>query len=293
MSVKISSSPSSNPSVVTLNSIYSLKAKLNYMTPMAERPYTYTYSPEEGITANNVVYESHTVSIENGRSRLGELSLDQQGFTLLSHHSQVNNFYDETEIRAVYYPEAQQLVKEAIGAAKVLVFDHNLRNALQVSQGIKGIREPVKRVHNDFTAMSGYRRSRDELAAIGIDNPEQLLQHRFGIVNVWRPIDHPVQESPLALCDARSIAPTDWVASDLIYRDRVGETYLTTYNSAHRWFYFPDMQPDEALLIKCFDSAENNPARFTAHTAFDDPTSLPDAQPRASIELRTLVFYDE
>ena len=140
MSVKISSSPSSNPSVVNLNSISSLKATLNYMTPMAERPYTYTYAPGEGIAANNVVYESHAVSIENGRSHLRDLSLDQQGFTLLSYHSRVHNFYDETEIREVYYPEAQQLVKEAIGAAKVLVFDHNLRKALQVNQGKKGIR---------------------------------------------------------------------------------------------------------------------------------------------------------
>ncbi|GAB1537543.1 hypothetical protein NUACC21_01880 [Scytonema sp. NUACC21] len=91
--------------------------------------------------------------------------------------------------------------------------------------------------------------------------------------------------------DAQSIAPTDLVAGDLVYRDRVGETYAVTYNPEHRWFYFPQMQKDEALLIKCFDSAEDGRARFTAHTAFDDPTSPSDAPPRESIELRTLVFY--
>lgn len=95
------------------------------------------------------------------------------------------------------------------------------------------------------------------------------------------------------MCDARSIASTAWVATDLIYCDRVGETYLITYNPAHQWFYFLHMQPDEVLLIKCFDSAEGEQARFTAHTAFDDPTSLTDAIGRASIEVRTLVFYRE
>lgn len=270
-----------------------VEAAVNYLSPMAEKPYTYIYEPPIGTAPQNVVYESHDLPIWNARSLTSTLSLDQQGFSFISHRSAVSNFYDEDEIRQRYYPEAEQLVKKATGAARVLVFDHNLRNSQQAKQRSNGVREPVKRVHNDFTVASGYSRSRNELAAIGIDNPDALLQHRFSIINVWRPINHAVQESPLAVCDARSIAPTDWVASDLIYRDRVGETYLTTYNPAHQWFYFPQMQPDEALLIKCFDSADDIPARFTAHTAFDDPTSPAGAIPRSSIELRTLVLYLE
>ena len=104
------------------------------------------------------------------------------------------------------------------------------------------------------------------------------------------PIRGPVQESPLAVCDAQSIRQDDFVASDLIYPHRRGETYAVTYNPTHRWYYFPDMQPDEALLLKCYDSAAGR-ARFTAHTAFDDPTSPPDAAPRESIEIRAFVFF--
>jgi hypothetical protein len=52
------------------------------------------------------------------------------------------------------------------------------------------------------------------------------------------------------------------------------------------------MQPDEALLLKCFDSATDGRARFAPHTAFEDPTAPSDALPRESIEIRTLVFHE-
>jgi hypothetical protein len=123
------------------------------------------------------------------------------------------------------------------------------------------------------------------------DEAETLLKSRFAEINVWRPIRGPLQDTPLAVCDARSIAPEDHVASDLVYQHRVGETYRFTFNPNHRWFYFPNMQRDEALLIKCYDSKQDGRARFTAHTAFDDPSSPPNAAPRESIEIRALVFW--
>jgi hypothetical protein len=267
-----------------------VEAELTYLTPMAEKPFNYTYEPPPGIPRSNGKYETHKLPIHDARAITQNISLDQQGFGFTEHHSNVSNFYDEDEIRRIYYPEAEELLKEVTGATQVVVFDHTLRNAQRLQQGETGIREPVKRVHNDFTAKSGYTRARVELAARGIENIDELLQQRFAVINIWRPIA-PVQESPLALCDAQSIAPTDLVAGDLVYRDRVGETYAITYNKTHEWFYFPEMQPDEAVFIKCFDSAEDGRARFAAHTGFDDPTSPADALPRQSIELRTLVFY--
>lgn len=267
-----------------------VEATLNYLTPTADKPFNYTYEPPLGVVRENVVYEQHKFPIWNARAIAPDLSLDREGFALTKHLSSVRDFYDEDEVRQVYYAEAEKLLTDLTGAERVLVFDHNLRDS-QARQGNNSVKEPVRRVHNDFTAKSGYSRARSVLAAMEIDDPEVLLQHRFSIVNVWRPLAHPVQEAPLAICNAQSIAPADLAATDLIYRDRVGETYLVTYNPAHQWFYFPQVQPDEALLIKCFDSVEDDRARFTAHTAFDDPTSPLDAIPRASIELRTLVFY--
>jgi len=123
------------------------------------------------------------------------------------------------------------------------------------------------------------------------DEASELLKHRFAINNVWRPLAGPLLRSPLALCDAASLEYDNLVASDLRYPDRTGEIYAVTYNPAQRWYYFPRMQPDEAVLISCYDSARQGPARFSAHGAFDDPATPADAPPRESIEVRTLVFF--
>ncbi|MBN3905507.1 MAG: methyltransferase [Nostoc sp. NMS1] len=267
-----------------------VEAKLTYFTPMAEKPVIYAYEPPPGIPPSNRKFETHLMPIYNIRAVSQDISLDREGFRQVVAHSSVRNFYDEDEILRVYYPEAEQLLKEVTGVQKVVIFDHTLRNAQRSLSGESGISEPIKRVHNDVTAKSGYTRARKELTLRGIDNIDELLQQRFAFINIWRAFA-PVYESPLAVCDAQSIAPTDLVASDLVYRDYVGESYLITYNPTHQWFYFPQMQPSEALLFKCFDSAEDGRARFPAHTAFDDPTSPPDAPARESLELRTLVFY--
>jgi hypothetical protein len=122
---------------------------------------------------------------------------------------------------------------------------------------------------------------------------DDLLTRRFAVVNVWRPIVGPVEEKPLALCDARSVATGDWIATDLLYPDRTGEIYYVAHNPAQRWFYFPKIQREVAVLIKCYDSATDGRARFSPHTAFADPNSPASARPRESIELRTLAFFDE
>ena len=123
-----------------------------------------------------------------------------------------------------------------------------------------------------------------------IDGTPELLKHRFGIVNVWRPIRGPVLDSPLALCDARTFTDDDLIASDLVYPHVRGETSSVEYKPGHRWYYFSEMQPDEAVLIRVHDSANDGRARLSFHTSFDNPLA-PDAPPRESIEVRSLVFF--
>lgn len=120
------------------------------------------------------------------------------------------------------------------------------------------IKIPAKRVHNDYTAWSSPMRVRQLMG----DEAEELLKHRFAIINLWRPITGPVLESPLTLCDAQSLSEEDLVASDLKYPDRIGETYSVTYNPNQRYYYFPKMQPNEPVLIRCFDSALEGAAPF-------------------------------
>jgi hypothetical protein len=265
-----------------------IEASLNYIADSTERPILYTYDPPAGVSRHTGRFAEHTVSIQNGRNAASELSLDRQGFQLTRHQTAVTDFYDRQEVERAYYPEVERLLKEATGAEKVVIFDHQVRNIELSKRGEKDAREYAKVVHNDYTAKSGPRRVRDHLPT---DEADERLKNRFAEINVWRPIRGPIESSPLAVCDAQSIAPQDFVASDLIYRDKVGETYRFLYNPNHRWFYFPRLERDEVILLKCYDSKEDGRARFTAHTAFEDPTSQADAAPRESIEVRALVFW--
>lgn len=266
----------------------SVEAQLNYLAPGPARPRTYTYDPPAGEPRTTVVAEPHTVAIRDIRPIASSVSLDREGFTLLNYQSAVRDFVDEDEIRDIYYPESEQVLKEATGADRVFIFDHTVRRRIAGSDDRRdGPRQPVTRVHVDHTAKSGPQRVRDLLP----DAAEDLLRGRVQVINLWRPLRGPLLDSPLAVADATTVPLDDLVPSDLIYPDRVGETYQVYYRPEHRWYYYPRMGADEALLLKCFDSETDGRARFVAHSAFVDPTTPQDAPPRESIELRTLVFH--
>jgi len=264
-----------------------VQALLNYLADRSERPVAYQYEPPGGVPIRSARSVKESMTILNGRAVAKQLTLDRQGFELVNHETAVQDFYDDVEVKAVYYPELAELVKKAAGAKWVVVFDHNVRNGPKVPERKPGIREPVRFAHNDYTLKSGPQRVRDLLG----DEAEELLRHRFAVINVWRSIAGPILESPLAVCDAQSMKLEDFVGTDLKYPDRTGEVYSVAYNPNHRWYYFPKMRKDEALLLKCYDSATDGRARFTAHTAFEDPNSPADAPYRESIEARTLVFF--
>jgi hypothetical protein len=265
-----------------------IEASLNYIEPTSEKPVYYAYEPPAGTPRSTGKFVAHSVPIRNAREVVRDLSLDKQGFQLTHQATEVREFYDQEEVKRTYYPEVERLLKEATGAEKVVVFDHQVRNVELAKRGEKNAREYGKTVHNDYTAKSGPRRVRDHLPPT---EAEERLRNRFAEINVWRPIRGPIESTPLAVCDSSSIDPKDFVPSDLVYRDKVGETYRFTYNPNHRWFYFPRLERNEVILLKCYDSKEDGRARFTAHSAFEDPTSAPDAAPRESIEVRALVFW--
>ena len=168
--------------------------------------------------------------------------------------------YNPDQIKSVYYPEVERLLCDAVGASRVVMFDHNVRNAKR-----DGFAPPSRRVHNDHTVNSAPRRVRDHLGA----EAEELLQHRFGIVNVWRPIRGPVLDSPLALCDAQSFTDDDLIASDLVYPHVRGETSSVEFKPEHHWYYCSQQQPDEVLLIQDHDSADDGPAKLSFSTSFE------------------------
>jgi len=263
--------------------------ELNYMAPMAGRPRYLAYDPEPGEARSNMTYDRHTMPIYDMRPIQHELDLDREGFGLVEARTAVKDLWDDDEVRRVYYPECEAFIKEYTGASRVFVFDHVQRRRIPglADYSRSGPRQPATRVHVDHTGRSGPQRVRDLLP----DEAEELLKGRVQVINLWRPTKGPLEDAPLALCDARTVEEHDLVASDLVYKNRVGETYSVTYNPAHKWYYAPELRRDEALLLKIMDSKTDGRARFMPHTSFTDPTTPADAFPRESIELRTLVFH--
>jgi hypothetical protein len=267
-----------------------VKADLNYLAPLKERPRTYAYDPLNGVAKTNIISDPHALPIHDARPIAGSISLDVEGFELVRQKSEVKDFYDDDEVKRVYYPEAELLLKDITGASRVFIFDHTVRKRVEGAVDESSVvRQPVGRVHVDHTAKSGPQRVRDLIP----EDAEELLKGRVQIINLWRPIRGPLRDSPLAVCDARTVKFDELVPTDLIYQHRVGETYSVKFNPEHRWLYVPEMTDDEILLLKCFDSKTDGRARFAPHTAFVDPTTPANVPPRESIELRTLVFHPE
>jgi hypothetical protein len=264
-----------------------ITATLNYVRDTGEKLFTYTGGPGSLDVRTGGTPDPRQVLIRNGRLHADGFTLDRDGFRFVGHDTKMRDFYDGDEVRRVYYPEMEALVKAESGARRVVVFDHTLRTADDELRETRKIREVVRRVHNDYTEWSGPQRVRDLLP----DEAEELLRGRFAIVQVWRPIRRPVETFPLAICDARSLSPQDLVISERRYPNRIGQTYAITFNPAHIWYWFPRQRREEALVFKVYDSLTDGRARWTAHTAFDDPTSPPNAHPRESIEIRTLAFF--
>jgi len=264
------------------------EAALNYLADTTETPESYGgVSQAVADQQRKGKYEEHMMPLYDGRAIVDQLSLEREGFVLVRHETKMKNFYDEDEVRSVYYKETEELVKQTSGAKRVLVFDHTLRSADSATREEKNISGPVRNAHNDYTEWSGPQRVRDLLP----NEAEEMLKSRFAVVQTWRPINKPVQREPLAIADARSIGTKELIPSARIYPDRRGEVYHSTFNPEHRWYYFPNMQRNEAMVFKTFDSMKDGRARWTAHCAFDDPTAPPDAPARESIEMRTIAFF--
>jgi hypothetical protein len=266
-----------------------LRAAFNYIVDTGVPPVRYIDWPEMEGRAIPPEYRQYEMIVTDGRPLRDTFALDVHGFVFADHRTRVRDFIDAAQRERVYDPEVQALVKQVSGASDVVVFDHTIRVSDDESQRVSGARPTVKGVHNDYTEESAPRRLRE---IVGDAEAERRMKKRFAIVQVWRPIRGPVLVDPLGICDGRSIPREGFIRVERRYPYRTGEVYHIAHNPSHRWFWFPRMTRDEALVFKVFDSDETKPSRFTAHSAFDDPGSPPDAAPRESIETRTFAFFD-
>jgi len=275
-----------------------IEASLNYLAPGDGAPQVRIYPPSSGLPTVQTALAKHVVPIRDARPEARSLRLDEHGFELHSGPTDFTDFCDEPAVRARYYPDVQQRLERLLGAHAVVAFDHNVRSVTRSARGERGIRAPADQVHNDYTERSGPKRKLEIYAAAGRSG---LADRHVAFVNLWRPIVGPVYDHPLAVCDARSVALDDLVNTeifhfmedDLVQPRHRGDVQSVRYNAAHRWYYVQAMQPDEFLLLKCFDSRVDGRARFMPHTAFENPACPRDFVARESIEVRTLVVFDE
>ena len=268
-----------------------MQAHISYTADTGEPLVNETFGPNNIRRRTSGSTDLREVEIVDGRGLVSRLSLERNGFELVEHRSAVKSFFDPEELKSVYYPEVVALIKARSGAARVVVFDHTLRSGSEEEREEKLIREPVLSAHNDYTEWSGPQRVREIMG----EEAERLLARRFAIIQVWRAAypdaADPIRSNPLAVADARSVAPEELLVAERRYPHRVGQTYRLKYSPRHRWFYFPEMRRDEAIVFKVYDSETDGRARFTPHTSFDDPATPPGAAPRQSIEARALAFF--
>lgn len=291
--------PAAQPSFrMSLDELPAVEAQLSYFAPGDNPAQVRVYPPGSSLPTVRPASVQHRVRIRDARPIAGELRLDEEGFELHRRRTGFTDFYDEAAVRERYYPEVESVLRDITKATTVVVFDHNVRSAARAARGEHGVRQPVDQVHNDYTEQSGPKRKREILEAAG---RRDLSDRRVAFVNLWRPILGPVWDNPLTVCDAGSVSTEDLVATDIQHfgEDDLttprhsGQIYSVRYNPAHRWFYVSQMQPDEFLLLKCYDSRTDVRARFMPHTGFRNPAAPSDVIPRESIEARTLVVFQE
>jgi hypothetical protein len=268
-----------------------VSATLEFLHSAPRKPVTYMLAPPGGHSWDNSDYVHTPVTIRNGRAMLHAPALDREGFMLGSAPSALNDFSEAETVKRVYYQEMRELALAATGASRAIVFDHVLRRRAPGTLAAFGARaghrpSAAGRVHCDFTPASARRRLALEMEALGLTHVE-----RFAILNLWRSTGLPVLDAPLAVCDARTVHPSDLIASDIAYPDRTGEIFQLLHRPDHAWTYFDTMQFDEVLMFKQYDSA-SGVARYTPHAAFAHPATPAGTPPRESIEIRCLLIFD-
>lgn len=278
-----------SPTEERLNDV---QTSLTFIVPQDSKPYFDSTALTGGEARVFFKTEDHAVTIHDMRPLAGDLSVDRQGFELRRHPTAVADLYDDELVARDYEAEIIALLKEVTGADRVVVFDYTRRSdSPEGAANPDGLRGPAGRVHVDYTVASGPQRARD---ALGADEVDRVLSTggRISQMNVWRPISGPVHRSPLALADAGSIGPDELVATDQRFSDRVGEIYSLAHAASQRWYWAPEMERDEVLLIKGWDSLDDGRAKFTPHGAFQLPNQDPGAPARESIEVRCHLIFE-
>jgi hypothetical protein len=267
-----------------------VRALINYTAPMSTPPRYHAMDHSRDVH----LFDPRTVEIYESRGQRERPSLDREGFELVAHRTSVGDFLDSGELERTYYPEVCALLLEVTGARAVAIVSTPFVRFAERSPLCGKLRNshPARFVHIDYSDARGAATARQLLPGVA-NAPREL--GRFAHYNVWRVLTPAPQDVPLAVCDARTLAPEDLVPAVAVFDfpgvpERTAESLVLRHSALHRWHYFRDMSADEALI---FVTKESDPARphHVAHTAFDDPSCPADAPPRSSVEIRAVAYF--
>jgi hypothetical protein len=263
-----------------------------------------------GQEYNTGHYAPYSVLVRDARLMADHFTLDTHGFQLFRHRSAVKDFFDKDHVNEVYPYEVVDAVMAFTGATRVAPLGWMVRTSGGIPKrkvvGYEhrgGVQPPAGEAHVDTAPdrVDAYARSVYERTFPGGKGYSRFICSSF-----WRTFSEPPQDTPLAVCDAKSVRVDEGVTNTLHIVDEIpgpedaladkwnDQTLIAAaifhFNPAHRWWYFSNMTRDEALLIKFHDSDKGKPWR-TPHTAFRDP-SFADAKPRSSVEFRTIAYFE-
>jgi hypothetical protein len=296
-------------SLVTEPEVRTVDAAIRYVVPgsFINRRFV-----APGVEHNTGRYETHRVTVRDGRDIKDRFTLDIHGFVLAERRSAVTDFFDRDQVDRVYPGEVVETVKALTGATRVAPLGWMVRTSGDLSKYQRqtvgythrgGVQPPAGEAHVDFTPQRAEAMARTIYEKTF---PDGKGYSRFIASSLWRAFSEPPQDYPLAVCDARSVGADEGVPNALFIvdqlpdektmqgempnEDTVPAAAIFHYNASHRWWYFSHMTRDEVLLVKFHDSDAARALR-SPHTAFRDP-SFADAKPRSSIELRTVAFFE-
>ena len=272
-----------------------IQGEVGYLGQHSNPPEIYLCEPPSGVEAENAHTLARRVRIHDVRDLERPLDVHYDGFNYVEQDLPNVDFSSSEEIAGRYYPLMARLALEETGGSRAFVFDHLVRTRETQADiqkfGQRGARArpgALGRVHTDYSEASGQKRLQWIRDRFGLEE----MPKRYCIVNIWRSIGGLIEDTPLALCEARSVSSLDLVPTTLHYADRVGEIYLVKPNDEHRWWYRGDMDTDDVVVFKQFDSSANGVTRFVPHSAFDLPNAHAASRPRRSIEARVFVVME-
>ena len=266
----------------------SVEGLVNYIGEMAQRPRYYANDHSRDM----LKLDPRKIAIEDARVRIEAPSLAREGFELVQHTSEIEDFKDTAQVTRLHPQEIEQLLLKVTGADCVVVpgpgvlrFGEGSKDAGKYSNSL-----PARFIHVDVSDATA-----EQFAHRSLPKNIGRALRRFAHYNVWRALSPPPQDIPLALCDARSVALADLMCADAVFdvADRPEwsfEGWVVRHNSAHRWSYFSRMTRGEAIIFKTNDSDPAQP-HCVPHSAFDDPSCPKGVPTRASIEMRGIAYW--